>query len=225
VGVLTAHSYHFRPVYFRWPVYRKAPSDFGPYLRGNETQPATAARPHRRAASFLDSDAMFPEATGMSNPTLTDDALDGITAAAPAGPWRVEHYVDGGVETYAVESDAEPVCVLTDELAEDLDDDQRAEIVAALTVVAAALPAMPALLATVRRLRAADDPVITGPAHLTDRPTHGERDHRSNLATSCGLDGPLARLRFRHLVGPTGRRHPGSWDSGSTAAIRPGSAP
>ena len=52
----------------------------------------------------------------MSEPAFTDAELadlDRIIADAPAGPWTVEHDTDGGVETFAVESAAGPVCVLT----------------------------------------------------------------------------------------------------------------
>jgi len=102
----------------------------------------------------------------MSDSTLTDaepTELDRVIAAAPAGPWTAEHYTDGGVDTFAVESDAGPICVLTGDLTEDLDHEQRAEIVGALAFVAVARTALPALLAEVRRFRGADRPVVVDP--------------------------------------------------------------
>ncbi len=91
----------------------------------------------------------------LRQPSELDDRV-----AAPAGPWTVEHYTDGGVETFSVESDAGPVCVLT----EDPDREQRAEIVAAPWYVAVARAALPALSTEVRRLRGADRPVVIDPA-------------------------------------------------------------
>jgi hypothetical protein len=98
----------------------------------------------------------------MSDPTPTDAALaelDRIAAAAPAGPWRVEHYTDGTAETYVVEADAGPVFNIDPEFLEDLEAEPRVEIEAALALVAAARSAMPALLAEVRRLRG-DKPIV-----------------------------------------------------------------
>lgn len=99
----------------------------------------------------------------MADRPLTDAdlaELDRLAAEAPAEPWTVEHYTDGGVETYAVESDAGPVCVLTGDLTEDLEDEPRRQIEAALAFVSIARTALPLLVAEVRRLRAADRPVI-----------------------------------------------------------------
>ena len=86
--------------------------------------------------------------------------LERLAANAPAGPWAVEHYTDGDVETYAVESDAGPICVLTGDLTEDLEDEPRRAIEAALAFVAVARTASPLLVDEVRRLRQADRPVI-----------------------------------------------------------------
>lgn len=95
----------------------------------------------------------------MANRPVTTAQLakwDQITADAPLGPWRLKHYRDGSVETYAVESGTGPVCVLSGNLTEDPEDEPRREIAAALAFVAAARTAMPALFAEVRRLRGQD---------------------------------------------------------------------
>jgi hypothetical protein len=85
--------------------------------------------------------------------------FDRVAAAAPAGPWRVEYYTDGSVESYAVEADAGPVLAIDPEFLEDLQAEPRAEIEAALALAAAARTAIPALVAEVRRLRG-DPPVV-----------------------------------------------------------------
>jgi hypothetical protein len=100
------------------------------------------------------------EEVNMADRTLTDAELVRLDALAPAGPWTVEHYTDGGVETYAVESDTSPICVLTGDLTEDLENGPRRAIEASLAFVAVARTALTLLVAEVRRLRAADRPVI-----------------------------------------------------------------
>jgi hypothetical protein len=115
-------------------------------------------RPHANARA---------EDVNMADRTLTDAELaelDRLDTVAPAGPWTVEHYTDGGVETYAVESDASPICVLTEDLTGDLEDEPRRTIEVALAFVAVARTAMPLLVAEVRRLCAADHPVIVDSA-------------------------------------------------------------
>jgi hypothetical protein len=100
----------------------------------------------------------------MSDPILSDAHLadlDRLAAAAPAGPWRVEYYTDGSVESYAVEADAGPVLAIDPEFLEDLEAEPRAAIEAALAFVAAARTALPALLAEVRRLRGDQPFVVT----------------------------------------------------------------
>jgi hypothetical protein len=82
--------------------------------------------------------------------------FDRVAAAAPAGPWRVEYYTDGSVESYAIEADAGPVLAIDPEFLEDLEAEPRAEIEAALALTAVARTALPALVAEVRRLRGAD---------------------------------------------------------------------
>jgi hypothetical protein len=92
----------------------------------------------------------------MADRPVTDAQLakwDYITTEAPAGPWRYGHHIDDTVHTYAVDSETGPVCFLTGDQTEDLDDDQRREIEAALSFVAMARTAMPLLVAEVRRLR------------------------------------------------------------------------
>ena len=98
----------------------------------------------------------------MSDPALTEAVLaelDRIAAAAPAGPWRVEYYTDGSVESYAVEADAGPVLAIDPEFLEDLEAEPRAAIEAALALAAVDRTALPELLAEVRRLRG-DQPIM-----------------------------------------------------------------
>jgi hypothetical protein len=88
--------------------------------------------------------------------------LDRLLAEADPRPWRVEHH-DDDIESYWIAWRDGEVCVVQESEPDDFDDETRPRIVANLSLAAAAVNALPALLRELRRRRdaaGADRPVI-----------------------------------------------------------------
>lgn len=95
---------------------------------------------------------------------MTDEELgrlEALAAAATPGPWRVDHHVSPDLEGLYVGTDVpgenETIAYyqsVADSFAEDLSPDAVRRLHADLAFIAAARTAVPALVATVRKLRA-----------------------------------------------------------------------
>jgi hypothetical protein len=95
-------------------------------------------------------------------PDLSDSRLADLERlyADRPGRWTVQHAKDG-TEAYWIESPRGTVCEVEEVEPGEWDADTRAEILGDLTLAAEARNALPALLAELRRRRAADaDPPV-----------------------------------------------------------------